>query len=148
LPEIEHGRLGVTYEQVELHAASSKRQVRGGVEPSLVKTLQDLEMHAVLSPAYKLQSLVNMYVLAELMDGTLLTLRDKFVFSSAPVGSTNTYAQSALVYFAGKLVQDGEVSISDSDFPIPTVRCAFSDRILHSRMPLDPTHVRFKRTCV
>jgi hypothetical protein len=28
------------------------------------------------------------------------------------------------------------------------VRCAFSDRSLHSRMPLDPTHVRFKRTCV
>jgi hypothetical protein len=28
------------------------------------------------------------------------------------------------------------------------VRCAFFDRNLHSRMPLDPTHVRFKRTCV
>jgi hypothetical protein len=28
------------------------------------------------------------------------------------------------------------------------VRCAFSDRNLHSRMPLDPTHVRLKRTCV
>jgi hypothetical protein len=27
-------------------------------------------------------------------------------------------------------------------------RCAFSNRILHSRMPLDPTHVRFKQTCV
>jgi hypothetical protein len=26
------------------------------------------------------------------------------------------------------------------------VRCAFSDRILHLRMPLDPTHVCFKRT--
>jgi hypothetical protein len=25
------------------------------------------------------------------------------------------------------------------------VRCAFFDMILHSRMPLDPTHVRFKR---
>jgi hypothetical protein len=24
------------------------------------------------------------------------------------------------------------------------VRCAFSDRILHSKMPLDPTHVRLK----
>jgi hypothetical protein len=24
------------------------------------------------------------------------------------------------------------------------VRCAFSDRNLHSRMPLDPTHVRLK----
>jgi hypothetical protein len=29
-----------------------------------------------------------------------------------------------------------------------TVRCAFSDRNLHSRMPLDPTHVRLKRTRV
>jgi hypothetical protein len=27
-------------------------------------------------------------------------------------------------------------------------RCAFSDKNLHLRMPLDPTHVRFKRTCV
>jgi hypothetical protein len=27
-------------------------------------------------------------------------------------------------------------------------RCAFSDRNLHSRMPLDPMHVRFKRICV
>jgi hypothetical protein len=27
-------------------------------------------------------------------------------------------------------------------------RCAFSDRILHSRMPLDPMHVRLKQTCV
>ena len=63
----------------------------------------------------------NMYVLAELMDGTMLTLRDKFVFSSAPVGSNNTYAQSALVYFAGKLVNDGEVFIHASDFPIPSV---------------------------
>jgi Tat protein secretion system quality control protein TatD with DNase activity len=27
-------------------------------------------------------------------------------------------------------------------------RCAFSDRNLHSRIPLDPTHVRLKRTCV
>jgi hypothetical protein len=25
------------------------------------------------------------------------------------------------------------------------VRCAFSDRIVHLRMPLDPTHVRLKR---
>jgi hypothetical protein len=32
--------------------------------------------------------------------------------------------------------------------PNPRVRCAFSDRNLHSRMPLDPTHVRLKRTRV
>jgi hypothetical protein len=31
---------------------------------------------------------------------------------------------------------------------ITFVRCAFSNRILHSMMPLDPTHVRLKRTCV
>ena len=28
------------------------------------------------------------------------------------------------------------------------VRCAFSNRILHSRVPLNPTHVGLKRTCV
>jgi hypothetical protein len=28
------------------------------------------------------------------------------------------------------------------------VRCAFADINLHSRMPLDPTHVRLKQTCV
>jgi hypothetical protein len=38
----------------------------------------------------------------------------------------------------------GHLHISESD----CVRCAFSDRIVHSRMPLDPTHVRFKQTCV
>jgi hypothetical protein len=31
---------------------------------------------------------------------------------------------------------------------IYNVRCAFSDRNLHARMPLDPTHVRLKQTCV
>jgi hypothetical protein len=31
---------------------------------------------------------------------------------------------------------------------IEWVRCLFSDRNLHSRMPLDPTHVRFKRIYV
>jgi hypothetical protein len=31
---------------------------------------------------------------------------------------------------------------------VVSAQCAFSNRILHSRMPLDPTHVRFKRTCV
>jgi hypothetical protein len=36
----------------------------------------------------------------------------------------------------------------DSDRKVYEVRCAFSDRILHSRMPLDPTHVRLKRTRV
>jgi hypothetical protein len=28
------------------------------------------------------------------------------------------------------------------------VRCACSNIIVHSRMPLDPTHVHLKRTCV
>jgi hypothetical protein len=28
------------------------------------------------------------------------------------------------------------------------VRCSFLDRILHSRMPSDPTHVHLKRTCL
>jgi hypothetical protein len=31
---------------------------------------------------------------------------------------------------------------------IAMVRCAFSGRNLHSRMPLDPTHVRLKRAGV
>jgi hypothetical protein len=46
--------------------------------------------------------------------------------------------------------------IIDAKLPLPSVnqipvnphlyvRCAFSDRNLHSRMPLDPTHVRLKR---
>jgi hypothetical protein len=39
----------------------------------------------------------------------------------------------------------------DKPYAAPTMwsaRCAFSDRNLHSRMPLDPTHVRLKRTRV
>jgi hypothetical protein len=35
---------------------------------------------------------------------------------------------------------------SIADQMIITARCAFSDRHLHSRMPLDPTHVRLKRS--
>jgi hypothetical protein len=31
---------------------------------------------------------------------------------------------------------------------VAQVRCAFSYRNLHLRMPLDPTHVRLKQTCV
>jgi hypothetical protein len=34
----------------------------------------------------------------------------------------------------------------DTNLPGDQVRCAFSDRNLHSRMPLDPTHVHLKRT--
>jgi hypothetical protein len=33
------------------------------------------------------------------------------------------------------------------DEEVVEVRCSFSDRILHSRMPLDPTLVHLKRTC-
>jgi hypothetical protein len=36
----------------------------------------------------------------------------------------------------------------DERTPGANVRCAFSGRNLHSRMPLDPTPVRFKRTGV
>jgi hypothetical protein len=38
--------------------------------------------------------------------------------------------------------------ISHSWHDDPQVKCAFSDRIFHSRMPLDPTLVRLRRTCV
>ena len=34
------------------------------------------------------------------------------------------------------------------DGGVSGVRCAFSVRHLHSRMPLDPMHVRLNRTCV
>ena len=73
--------LPLTYEQVELHAAS-KRQQRGDRfwdAPSLVETLQDLEEHVVVTPPFKLQSLTDMYQLAGLVDDTGLTLRDKYV---------------------------------------------------------------------
>jgi serine/threonine protein kinase len=39
----------------------------------------------------------------------------------------------------------GEAGIVHRDL---AVRCSFLDRIVHSRMPLDPTHVQLKRTCV
>jgi hypothetical protein len=52
-------------------------------------------------------------------------------------------------YFAPWLVskKDGIDEVLRGSFLQPA-RCAFSDRNLHSRMPLDPTHVRLKRTCV
>jgi polygalacturonase len=40
------------------------------------------------------------------------------------------------------------LNIKYSEYRGGYVRCAFSDSNLHPRMPLDPTHVRLKRTCV
>jgi hypothetical protein len=40
------------------------------------------------------------------------------------------------------------VKVAFKGIPAAAVRCAFSDRNSHSRMPLDPTHVCLKRTRV
>jgi hypothetical protein len=40
------------------------------------------------------------------------------------------------------------VQAERTNFSAVKVRCAFFDMILHSRMPLDPTPARLKRTCV
>jgi hypothetical protein len=50
----------------------------------------------------------------------------------------------------GEAHGNGDPGICNSTSPYSCgwVRCAFSDRNLHSRMPLDPTHVRLKRTHV
>lgn len=117
--------LPITYEQVELHAANSsfRRRLstgsRSGTAPSLVKIVKDLEKHVVVAWPYALQSLEDMYQLANLIDNTGLTLRDKYIFSSAPVSGNNIYAQSALVYFANKLVAEGEVVLRPEDFAVP-----------------------------
>jgi hypothetical protein len=44
--------------------------------------------------------------------------------------------------------EGGEGEAVDRGSYSQQVRCAFFGRNLHSRMPLDPTHVRLKRTCV
>jgi hypothetical protein len=41
-----------------------------------------------------------------------------------------------------------QVAAAQVGYQLPTVRCAFSGRFLHSMMPLDPTHVRLKRAGV
>jgi hypothetical protein len=46
-----------------------------------------------------------------------------------------------------RMTRDGHL-LTIANVQTVEVRCAFSNRILHSRMPLDPTHVRLKRTCV
>jgi hypothetical protein len=57
-------------------------------------------------------------------------------------------AIAASLVFLICLVLLGRFDVSLLVF-LMVVRCAFFDRILHSRMLLlDPTHVRFKRTCV
>jgi hypothetical protein len=61
-----------------------------------------------------------------------------------PVLKANNYA----LLDGESSVFQTELSVNRSAYGVPKkVRCAFSDRILHSRMPLDPTHVRLKRTC-
>jgi hypothetical protein len=61
--------------------------------------------------------------------------------------------RSQIMAVVGKLLTDVTIRkrrahSADEIDSILVVRCTFSDRILHSRMPLDPTHVCFKRTCV
>jgi hypothetical protein len=43
---------------------------------------------------------------------------------------------------------DGKVETSGLSLFALSARCAFFDRNVHSRLPLDPTHVRVKQTCV
>jgi hypothetical protein len=57
-------------------------------------------------------------------------------------------AISTVNAFNMNLVAETKYKAKVDDVKDLGVRCAFSDRNLHSRMPLDPTHVRLKRTCV
>jgi hypothetical protein len=79
--------------------------------------------------------------------------------SIAKLISTISLAFLLLYVFAviGQRFFRGEYSFPDTDTSCAPsqpdsllfeARCAFSDRNLHSRMPLDPTHVRLKRTRV
>ena len=43
----------------------------------------------------------------------------RYIFSSAPVSGNNAIAQSALLYFANKLVAEGEVVLRPEDFAVP-----------------------------
>jgi hypothetical protein len=61
--------------------------------------------------------------------------------------------QMAATITSGASSADGAVSLNstvvvnyDGFVDVTLVRCAFSDRNLHSRMPLDPMHVRLKQT--
>jgi len=46
------------------------------------------------------------------------------------------------------VLDGGSLMLTERGDMEQVVRCAFFDRILHSRMPLDPTHGCLKRTCV
>jgi hypothetical protein len=62
------------------------------------------------------------------------------LFGGCSAGGLTAYAHAD--YVASRMPR------TVNTLAIADVRCAFSDRILHSRMPWDPTHVRLKRTCV
>jgi hypothetical protein len=62
--------------------------------------------------------------------------------------STKHTAKSTLVGTTTVLIDGLGARLEVAGARAAMVRCSFSNRILHSRMALDPTHVRFKRTCV
>jgi chitinase len=62
---------------------------------------------------------------------------------STTLGPAAPQLRQLLLELNDELVTIGGIVLS----PVGNVRCAFSNRILHSRMPLHPTHVRLKRTC-
>jgi serine/threonine protein kinase len=74
----------------------------------------------------------------QLVHGSILT-------STVYVDNKGVYK---LAYFGSAKPRLWHLAHQQEVFPPPKARCAFSDRNLHSRMPLDPTHVHLKRTCV
>jgi chromosome segregation ATPase len=56
---------------------------------------------------------------------------------------TNVTEQLEQMKSTSRIATENEYAMSQE---LTSVRCAFSDRHFHSRMPLDPRHVRLKRT--
>jgi hypothetical protein len=96
--------------------------------------------------------------------GIILIARGACDFSVKVLNAQNAGADAAIVYDVSSSTNAiGAMACGDngcSNIVIPSVfvaqadgnklkvRCAFFGRNLHSRMPLDPTHVRLKRTRV
>jgi hypothetical protein len=64
----------------------------------------------------------------------------------APLSELKDLDDPSNEYVMSLTIFGGPFNVLNEDYHV--VRCAFSDRNLHSRMSLDPPHVRFKRTCV
>eukprot|EP00039_Didymoeca_costata_P008183 m.108835 g.108835 ORF g.108835 m.108835 type:complete len:318 (+) comp13982_c0_seq3:5328-6281(+) len=86
---------------------------------SLRDIITDIVNTAHISEPYILNDMSEFLEIAGVLDTTMLSIRDKFIFSSAPV-SMDDDTSSALVHFAEMYARYGVVDLEETQFNILT----------------------------